>query len=203
MDRSPADAARARRTSGGPVLQDELTAALKRALYKELAEAGYGKLSLEAVARRAGAGKAAIYRRWSGKRAMLVALLSDLAGEAIEVPDTGALRSDVRQFLVNSCAALEDPLMYEIVPDLLAEAARDPEVGDALSYAMHLLKREKAAELLQRAIDRGDLDPGTDVEIGLELLAGPLYWRLVVIKKPTDDDYFDRLTNKIVGALEA
>jgi len=175
------------------------------AFYEELASAGYARLSLEAVAKRAGAGKAAIYRRWPGKQAMVVALVSDLALASIGIPDTGTLRGDVRQFLVNACEALEDPLACRIVPDLLAEAARDAELGQALLSAMRTLRRDKAAHVLQRAVERGELAAGSDadLEIGLDLLAGPLYWRLVVSKEAADDEYFDRLTDKIIGALRA
>src|SRR5258707_518226 len=55
------------RMSGGPVLQTEVTDAITNAFFEELAEVGYGRLSIDAVARRAGVGKAAIYRRWKSK----------------------------------------------------------------------------------------------------------------------------------------
>jgi AcrR family transcriptional regulator len=173
------------------------------AFFEELAAVGYGKLSLDAVAKRAGAGKAAIYRRWSGKQAMAVALVSEVAIAAIDIPDTGTLYGDVRQFLVNACAALEHPLVSAIVPDLLAEANRTPELAEALLGAIRSPRRAKAALLLQRAIDRGELRPDLSLEMGLDQLAGPLYWRLVVIRTPTEDDYFDRLTRQIIGALNA
>ena len=67
---------------------------------------------------------------------------------------------------------------------------------------MHDPKRATATQLLQRAIDRNELPQDTDLEMGLGLLAGPLYVQMVVIKSPTDDDYFDRLTDKIVSALK-
>lgn len=201
MDRSPAPTPR--RTSGGPVLQDDVTKAIMTAFFEELAAVGYGKLSLDAVAKRAGAGKAAIYRRWSGKQAMAVALVSEVAIAAIDIPDTGTLYGDVRQFLVNACAALEHPLVSAIVPDLLAEANRTPELAEALLGAIRSPRRAKAALLLQRAIDRGELRPDLSLEMGLDQLAGPLYWRLVVIRTPTEDDYFDRLTRQIIGALNA
>lgn len=192
-----------RRTSGGPVLQDAVTQAIMTAFFEELAAVGYGKLSLDAVAKRAGAGKAAIYRRWPGKQAMLVALVSDVAVAAIDIPDTGTLAGDIRQFLVNACTALEHPLVSAIVPDLFAEANRTPELAEALLGSIRSPRRAKAALLLHRAIDRGELRPDLDLEMGLDQLAGPLYWRMVVIRTPTEDDYFDRLTKQIIGALKA
>ncbi|MFC4947998.1 TetR-like C-terminal domain-containing protein [Pseudonocardia sp. GCM10023141] len=190
-----------RRTSGGPVLQDEVTEAITAAFFAELADVGYGRLSLDAVARRAGAGKAAIYRRWTGKQPMTVALLSEVAIAAIDVPDTGTLHGDVRQYLATAREALEHPLVSRIVPDLLAEATRNPELAEALLGAVRTPRRNKAALLLQRAIDRGELPAGTDLETGLDLIGGPLYWRLIVIRSPIDDAYLDRLAARIVGGL--
>jgi AcrR family transcriptional regulator len=180
-----------------------VTDAIRTAFFEELAAVGYGKLSIDALAKRAGVGKAAIYRRWPGKQAMVVALVSAVAIAAIDIPDTGTLRGDLRQFLVNACAALSHPLACTIVPDLLAEATRNIELADALLVAIRAPRRAKAAQLLQRAIDRGELPTDASLELSLDFLAGPLYWRMVVVRMPTDDDYFDRLTDKIIGALRA
>lgn len=198
MDHAPV-----RRTSGGPVLQDDVTDAIAAAFFEELAQVGYGKLSIDAVARRAGVGKAAIYRRWPAKQAMAVALVSDVAVAAIDIPDTGTLRGDIRQFLTNADAALHHPLASTIVPDLLAEATRNPELADALLATIREPRRSKSAQLLQRAVDRGELPDNTDLELALDFLAGPLYWRRAVVRTPADDTYLDRLTDKIIGAITA
>jgi AcrR family transcriptional regulator len=203
MDRSASPRASARRVPRGAVLQDDVTDAITTAFFEELAAVGYGRLSIDAVARRAGVGKAAIYRRWPGKQAMVVALVSAVAIASIDIPDTGTLHGDLRQFLINACAALSHPLACTIVPDLLAEATRNIDLADALLAAIRAPRRAKAAQLLQRAIDRGELSKHADLELGLDFMAGPLYWRLVVVRTPTDDDYFDRLTDKIIGALKA
>jgi hypothetical protein len=57
--------------------------------------------------------------------------------------------------------------------------------------------------MLRRAVERGELADESDLETSLDFLAGPLYWRLVVIRTPLDDEYFDRLADKVVGALKA
>ena len=101
--------------AGGPVLQDAVTNALTTAFFEELAETGYGRLSMEAVARRAGAGKAALYRRWPSKQAMTAALVSQAATEAPEVADTGSLRGDVRAFLTGSPARCDTGSFSKII----------------------------------------------------------------------------------------
>ena len=109
-----------------------MTEAIEAALLQELAEFGYGKVAIDAVARRAGVGKAAIYRRWRDKQEMVVSVASKVALSAVGIPDTGSLRGDIRQFLVNGCSSLSHPLADTIIPDLLAEAARNPELADSL-----------------------------------------------------------------------
>jgi AcrR family transcriptional regulator len=190
-----------RRTSAGPVLQSEVTDAIQAAFFEELAEVGYGRLSIDAVAKRAGVGKAAIYRRWRSKLDITVALTSAVAVAAIDVPDTGSLRGDIRQYLENACEALAHPLARHIVPDLLAEATRNPALADALLHTVRTPRRAKAAILFQRAMERGELPAESDVEMCMDLLAGPLYWRLAVVRTPTGDDYLDRLTDRIMAAL--
>ena len=196
-------AAPARRTTGGPVLQDDVTDAITAAFFEELASCGYGKLSMDAIARRAGTGKAAIYRRWPFKQAMTVALVSNVAVTAIPAADTGSLRGDIRHFLTEAHAALRHPLARTIVPDLLAEVTRNTELAKALQTTIQAPRRASAARLLQRAIDRGELPADIDIELGLDFLAGPLYWRQVVGGLPVTGNSFDRLTDKIIAALNA
>ena len=178
-----------------------VTEAIESAFFAELAEVGYGRLSIDAVAKRAGVGKAAIYRRWRSKLDMTVALTSEVAVAAIDVPDTGSLRGDIRQYLDNACQAIAHPLARHIIPDLLAEATRNPALADALVPTLRTPRRAKAALLFQRAMKRGELAADSDLEMCMDFLGGPLYWRLAVVHTPTGADYLDRLTDRIMAAL--
>jgi AcrR family transcriptional regulator len=190
-----------RRSSGGPILQDDVTWAIETAFFEELARVGYGRLSIDAVAKRAAVGKAAVYRRWRSKLDLTVALVSKFGVAAIDVPDTGTLHGDLRQYLINGRAALTHPLARTIIPDLLAEATRSPELAAPLGESLRGPRRAKAAELFERAIRRGELPPDTDIDVAMDLLAGPLYWRLAVMQVDVSDEYCDRLAKLIVAAL--
>jgi AcrR family transcriptional regulator len=190
-----------KRMSGGPVLQDDVTHAIETAFFEELARVGYGRLSIDAVVKRAGVGKAAVYRRWRSKLDVTVALVSELAVAAIDVPDTGNLLGDLTQYLNNGRAALSHPLARNIIPDMIAEATRNPELAAVLAECVREPRRAKAAELFERAIGRGELPPGTDVTLAMDLLAGPLYWRQSVMQVQVDDAYCDQLAAAIVTAL--
>ncbi|MEU4116721.1 TetR-like C-terminal domain-containing protein [Kitasatospora sp. NPDC028055] len=193
----------ARRLPGGPVLQDSVTEAIAEAFFEELAAVGYARLSLEAVAKRAGAGKAAIYRRWASKLEMTVDLVSAFAVADSGPADTGTLRGDVLAFVTEVADALNQRLPARIIPDLLAEAGRTPELAEALLTNVRDARRSRAAQLLERAVARGELPADVDREIALDLLAGPLYWRLAVVHTPTAPDYLDRLTDKLLAAFRA
>jgi AcrR family transcriptional regulator len=191
------------RMPAGPKLQLEVTQAIKNAFFEELADVGYGRLSLDAVARRAGVGKAAIYRRWKSKLDITVALISEIAVGAIDVPDTGTLDGDVREYLNRGRQALTHRLATTIIPDLLAEGARNPDLTSALLRTVRDPRRDKAAQLVQRAIGRGELPADADIGLCLDFLGGPLYWRMTVLRADFDSTYLDRLAAKVVAAMKA
>ena len=124
------------------MLRGEITTAIRQAVVQELAAAGYGRLSIEAVARRAGVGKTAVYRRWSSKLDMVLEMVTDVAGQSLPMPDTGSLRGDLEFVLRIAARALRHPMASQIIPDLLAEAARNPQIAHTLQDALLANQRE-------------------------------------------------------------
>lgn len=196
--------ANGREPAGAALLQESVTAAITRAMFDQLAETGYARMSMDAVARRAGVGKAAVYRRWPSKQAMLI----DLVGAAMrdnlpEVPDAGSLAGDVRGFLDVIVAQTTQPRIRRIALDVLVETTRSPELTAALDDVVGQPRRTAAASVLTRAIDRGELSAELDRELGLDLLIGPLVMRLLQGTNQIDDAYLTRLTEVIVTGLHA
>ena len=118
------------------MLQDYVTEAIRVAVFAELAEVGYARASIESVARRAGVGKTAVYRRWPSKRQMVVAVVSEVAHAVIPGIDTGSLVGDVRAFLQEAYDGLRAPMVGAILPDLFAEGSRNRELGEDLLAAV-------------------------------------------------------------------
>ncbi|WP_433888286.1 TetR/AcrR family transcriptional regulator [Streptomyces sp. CA-111067] len=177
-----ADPAPARRVpAGAAVLREDVTEAIRAAVFAELAAVGYGRMSIEAIARRAGVGKAAVYRRWRSKLPLVLDLVPAVAAGGLPTPDTGTLLGDVRALLEVSERALRHPVAAQIIPDLLAEAARSPELGEALREGLREAQGGVAAAIVRQAVARGELVASSDVELALDLLAGPLYWRVSVL----------------------
>lgn len=192
-----------RAPAGAAVLRDDVTEAIRTAVFEELAASGYGRLSIEAVARRAGVGKTAVYRRWRSKLPMVIEVVSEVAALGLILPDTGSLRNDLRMFVHVLARVLRHPLAAQIVPDLLAEAARNPEIAETLAAALDAAQRQSSAALVRKAVARGELPEDTDPDLALDLIAGPLYWRLAVVRTPISGDYLDRLAGSIATALGA
>ena len=186
---------------GAALLREEVTAAIESAAFAELAEVGYARMSMDAVAKRAGVGKAAIYRRWPSKQQMVIALVSAYATRAADVVSAGSLYADVLAFLKATKLGLEQPLVAPIILDLTNEAGRNPELAEALRETISEPRRARIAKLLRLAIARGELEARIDLELALDFLAGPLLVRMLITRMPADSDYLDRLTGWTIAAL--
>jgi AcrR family transcriptional regulator len=191
-----------RRTpSGAAVLQPEITLAITEAVFDELAEQGYARLSMEAVAKRAGVGKSALYRRWPSKQEMALSVIAEFSVGQAAMPDTGSLAGDLRQSLEAIAHWLSHPKFSRILADLVAEMGRNPELSDVVEGMIGQPRRERGVVILERAIERGELDPNTDLELALDLLAAPIYWRLLVRDGQIEPGYLDKLTVLLSRAL--
>ncbi|MFI9503623.1 TetR/AcrR family transcriptional regulator [Nocardia sp. NPDC052566] len=193
-----------RRTpTGAAVLQPQITTSITEAVLDELAEQGFARMSMESVARRAGVGKSALYRRWSSKQDMAMAVIAEFSVAQAPNPDTGSLRGDLRASIDALLTWLTHPRFSRILPDLIAETARTPALADVVATMIGTPRRARGAEILARAIHRGELPADLDQELALDLIAAPIYWRLSVRSSTTDPTYPDTLTEMLLRALGA
>lgn len=204
QDGSGSEPAAVRRApAGAAVLREDKTEAIRAAVFEELAAAGFARMSIEGIARRAGVGKTAVYRRWRSKLHLVLDVVSAVAAAGMPTPDTGSLAGDVRMLLEVAARALRHPMASQIIPDLLAEAARSPELAQALKAALHDSQEGVAAAVVARAVERGELPQDVDARLALDLLTGPLYWRLLVARDELPKGYLDALSCSVVAALGA
>ncbi|HEY0816199.1 MAG TPA: TetR/AcrR family transcriptional regulator [Pseudonocardia sp.] len=188
----------ARRTpTGAAVLDPAVTEAITIAAVAELAESGYARLAVDRVARRAGVGKSAIYRRWPSKLEMTVDGLARLSIMTGPVPDTGSLRGDVRAIMQAALDWLTDPRVRAVLPDLIAESDRNPVLAEAVARNITRPRLAWARVALDRAHARGEL-AADDIDLVLDLTIAPVFWRLTHAR-PVDDRYLDRLTELTIG----
>jgi AcrR family transcriptional regulator len=185
------------------VLRGDITAAIRNAVMNELAEVGYGRLSIEAVARRAGVGKTAIYRRWGNKLEMVLEIVQDVAGRSVPLPDTGSFAGDLQLIMMIVSRALQHRIASQIIPDLMAEAARNPQIAETLQKALRTHQQAVGDKLVGGAVARGELPAGTDPEVAVDMILGPLYWHLAVSRTPLADDYLEKLTSAVMAAMRS
>ncbi|WP_371662063.1 TetR/AcrR family transcriptional regulator [Streptomyces sp. NBC_00280] len=195
---------RRRAPAGAAVLREDVTEAIRAAVFEELAAVGYARMSIEGIARRAGVGKTAVYRRWRSKLHLVLDLVSALAVQGLPAPDTGTLEGDLRLLYELTSRALRHPVASQVIPDLQAEAARNPEIADAMQKALREGQDGVASGIVAAAEERGEVRRGIDADLALDLISGPLYWRSVVIRSPKlPKGYLAALARATTAALKA
>jgi AcrR family transcriptional regulator len=139
----------------------ELEEAILDATWAELRDNGYNRLTIEAVAARAGTSKPVIYRRWGSRAELVIAAWSRQAPMTPEQPDTGELRSDLIS-LFSTIARRVDTMMSEMIAGVMGEAFRHPEVIELLRARLkNAPLLEFMQTVVQHAVDRGELPPVT------------------------------------------
>ncbi|MFF8412014.1 TetR/AcrR family transcriptional regulator [Streptomyces omiyaensis] len=190
-----------RAPAGAAVLREDVTEAIREAVFEELAAVGFARMSIEGIARRAGVGKTAVYRRWKSKLALVLDLVGAVAAQGLPAPATGSLEGDVRALLAVASHALRHPIASQVIPELLVEAARQPEIAEPVRSALLDGQEGVVAQIVREAVARGELPEGTDPALALDLVVGPLYWRLVVVRTDPPKEYADELARAAVAAL--
>ncbi|MGV9212617.1 TetR/AcrR family transcriptional regulator [Micromonospora sp. RB23] len=142
-------------------------------------------LSIEAIATRAGVGKATIYRRWAGKDALLIDALRRLKG-IMPQPAGHSVRDDLL-VLVGAVGQNVDARAAKIMPCLVPAVNRSP---DQFQLYQNIIepRRQLMREVLRRGIDEGLLRPDIDVEVTMALLTGPMLIQRVLQWNPELDD---------------
>lgn len=183
--------------SPGRPQESRVTDAIIDAALAELADNGFRGMAIDAVARRAGVGKSALYRRWRSKVEMTADALRALSVTAEPVPDTGSLNGDLRALLNEVRDWLSEPRIRHIYPDLLAEAQRNPVLAEALMDYVGEPRRQRAQTVLDRAAGRGELSVAADNDLVLDALGALVFWRLIALQRRVTRVYLDRVAEVI------
>lgn len=165
------------------------------------AEAGYAGLTVDAVAARAGVNKTTVYRRWPTKAELLGAALLSLRADDPEPPDTGSLREDLLQLLGQVMVRMKTPTWRAIMQSLALGNA-DPEL---LAILQRLRDTRPAIPpvVIERAIKRRELPKGSDPELIVSALLGPLHVRIYWKQQLVDERFIRSLVNLVVSGAAA
>ncbi|WP_322780265.1 TetR/AcrR family transcriptional regulator [Frankia sp. Cas4] len=147
------------------------------ATLQALADSGFTGLSMEAVAARAGVGKATVYRRWPSKDVLVSDALATLANVSGGV-ETGSIRDDLVAWLNTVRRHNIQTLSGRIMPRLLAEKEAHPDLFETYRERVMAPARERVATVLRGGIASGELCPDIDVELITDVLIGSVaYWQ--------------------------
>jgi AcrR family transcriptional regulator len=172
---------------------------VQEAAHELLAEVGVAGFSVEEVVRRSGVAKTTIYRHWASREALVLDVAARISG-AEQTPDTGSVEADVTRFLRRLAELLETARWPSVVPSLVDVAERDEEFARVHGS----VQRRHAAplrEVLERAVQRGDISADTDLSYAVSALVGPLYYRRWFSRELMSDQFVDAIARNVLAGL--
>jgi AcrR family transcriptional regulator len=186
------------KTRGRPRCEDSRARILQAGL-ELLQDSSFAEITADAIAEKAGSSKATIYRWWPNKDAVLMEALREAVAQELPFPNTGDLREDIRQNLENFLKLLEGRL-GKVFTAFVAAAQSDQEIANMF----HAIWRQPRRQILKTVLEnyRGkQLRDDADLEVVLDALYGPLYYRLLTGNRKFKDGYADALTEIVLQGI--
>lgn len=152
-----------------------------------LRESGYSGLSIDAVSKRSGVARTTIYRHYDSVAALTLDALESLRPpEDVVVTDdpVADLRAQLQRIIVSVGTG--------VLPTIIDGAARDPEFR-RLRHEYVTTRRAETRRILERLLDAGELSPEADLEIVMDMVVAPIFYRMLLSDHPTDDEFVERI----------
>ncbi|MFI9847162.1 TetR/AcrR family transcriptional regulator [Nonomuraea sp. NPDC051941] len=168
-----------------------------------VSEMGYAKVSIEAIAARAGVGKQTIYRWWRSKGAVIFDAFLALSqeGDSIALPDTGDIEADLKLVMRATVAEFADPEFEAPIRALNMEIINDPDLAAQYREKLAGPVDEAKKARLRSAQRAGQIAEDADLDLALELLYAPLFQRWLHRSGPLTPEYADALVELTLKAL--
>jgi AcrR family transcriptional regulator len=190
------------RRPGRPRSQSAQRAILDAAL-DLLAAEGFERMSIEAVAARAGVGKTTIYRWWTSKDDLVIDAMENLIAE-VQPPDTGSVRGDLVELMVQIERVLTSTRAGDVFPRMVAEVAAASALGVAYLERVIAPRFAILDSILARGVRRGELRADLDLELARDLLIGPMVFAKLTRRLPSRRARrAERLVDLLLGGLGA
>jgi AcrR family transcriptional regulator len=176
---------------------DRLVANVLEAAIAELSRLGAENISVESIAERARVNKTTIYRRWPTPDKLIRAALLRIANEGIVVPDTGSLRGDLSQLIDMLRVLLASPHTHALIRMHLSGT-----MHGELARLARTIQRQKDAQMKTvffRAVERGELPAGTDVDLLYDTLVGAFFNIAIVRSEAGSVSRMERAVDLVLG----
>jgi len=177
--------------------------AIIEATLRQLDEKGYVKLSIEGIATQAGVGKQTIYRWWSSKAALVIEAYSEKVSESYLLPETGAIQSDLEQFLFSVFRDVSQPPSSYVMTGLISEAQTNPEIATQFFDGFIQGRHEFLAKILQSSIERGEIKADADIAVVEDMVFGPMWYRLLIGHAPLNEEFAREIIKNILAGISA
>ncbi len=185
------------RAHGGRPLDATRDEALRRAALELVAEIGYDRLTIDAVAARARAGKATVYRRWASKAELVADAVVCDACKGLEAPDTGSIRSDLLALSEHMWLRSGPVPRASVMAGMMSALLASPELRDAF-HAAGRPPESVVAAVVRRAVERGEIPEPEDLEtVGL-VMPGMCMFHLVKTGTAPDRSFFETVIDRII-----
>jgi AcrR family transcriptional regulator len=185
-----------RRAPGRP-RSAEVHGAILDAAIALVREVGYDAVTMDGIAARAGVGKAALYRRWTSKEALVVEALGRLVA-TMAVPDTGSLAGDVRLIMRAHVHMYADPASGLLLSGIVAAMARSKAIARAMRRGFVATRHDALRAVLARGVARGELPDDVVLDLLVEVLIAPLFYRYLLSGRPVNEALVAKVTSYIL-----
>lgn len=171
--------------------------AICQAVYELLGRVGYDRMTMDAIANKAKASKATIYRMWVDKPELVADSLKCHFGPTAEPLDTGSLRGDLLALMTTACE-ITDSEAGEVIAGVMTAASHDARLSEALGQTLFAGKEQMHTTIIGRAVKRGELgpdsDPGLLHEVMHSMITGRKLWGL----GPLDEEYAEHVVDDVL-----
>ena len=181
---------------GGRPLDASRDEALRQAALELVAEIGYDRLTIEAVAARVKASKATVYRRWNSKAELVADAFACGAFADGEPPDTGDLRSDLLALAERIWLGGEPVPRSQVMAGMLSAILGDPDLREALKGVA--TPPAVATTIVERAVARGEIPAPRDLDTILSVVPGVCMFRLMKTGAAPDRQFFESLLDEVI-----
>ena len=181
---------------------DELIQAVHAAALAEISENGLRGASMDRIAKRAGTGKATLYRRWPNVRALGLDVFLATIAEAVPqaFPNTGSLREDLVDSMKSFTSAFRGPMAL-VLRELISESAHDPALIDEFNRRLGEPMESELVNVLQRAMARGEIPTKPIDPLIFELPDALISHRLLLRGEIIDDITCEHLVDNVILPL--
>ncbi|BCJ99057.1 TetR/AcrR family transcriptional regulator [Anaerocolumna chitinilytica] len=178
---------------------EETKNSILTAAYELLLENGFKTITVEGIADRAGVSKATIYKWWPNKASVVLDGFFAATETMLQVPDTGSIKDDL--FIqVNNLASFLTSSKGKVITELIAEGQFDPNIAQEYRNRYFNPRRLISQHIFERGVQRGELKKELDIELCIDIMFAPLFYRLLITGETVNTEFVkDLIANALSG----